>query len=96
MSQRWTEGKIITLLKAGKNVCELGSYRPVCLTSCMGKWFERVIANRLRWVLEKCGLSVSLKRVSVSNGCWVNVDGARGHRRNFQQGLQQRSVISPL
>jgi len=53
--QSWRDGEIIPLLKAGKSACELGSYRPVCLTSCLGKWLERVIARRIRWVLEKNG-----------------------------------------
>jgi ribonuclease HI len=53
--QDWRVGEIVPLLKSGKSGSDLGSYRPVCLTSCLGKWLERVIANRLRWVLEKSG-----------------------------------------
>ena len=29
------------------------SYRPVCLTSCFGKWLGRVLAKRMRWMLER-------------------------------------------
>ena len=45
VSQRRRVGKIIPDLKAEKNACELSSYRPVRLTSCMGKWFKRVIVS---------------------------------------------------
>ena len=54
--QSWREVEIIPLLKAGKPACDLGSFQPVCLTSCLSKWFKRVIAKRVRWVLEKCGV----------------------------------------
>ncbi|MEL7520288.1 MAG: reverse transcriptase family protein, partial [Cyanobacteria bacterium J06553_1] len=53
--QVWREGVIVPLLKAGKDPSVMGSYRPVCLTSCLGKWLERVVANRIRWRLEDAG-----------------------------------------
>ena len=53
--QVWRVGEIVPLLKAGKDPSKFGSYRPVCLTSCMGKWLERVIGARMRWVLESAG-----------------------------------------
>lgn len=40
--QKWRMARIVLFLKQGKNAEEVGSYRPVSLTSCMGKWFERV------------------------------------------------------
>jgi len=161
--QGWRVGEIIPLLKAGKPASDLGSYRPVCLTSCLGKWFERVVAKRMRWMLEKngalseCqagfregrgvndqllrlsqsvhdafqrreksglmlfdlsraydrvwrdGLLWKLCEVGISAGlvrwlqvwlsnriAWVKVNGIRGRRRLFAQGLPQGSVLSPL
>jgi ribonuclease HI len=56
--QKWRVGMIAPLLKAGKEPGKIASYRPVCLTACMGKWLERVVGRRMRWVLEtKGGLS---------------------------------------
>ena len=56
--QSWKVGEIIPLLKPGKEASKLESYRPVCLTSCMGKWMERVLNRRLRWWIEdKCKIS---------------------------------------
>ena len=40
------------MLKAGKDTSDMETYRPVCLISCLGKWLERVLGNRARWVLE--------------------------------------------
>ena len=45
--------KIVPILKSGKPATELSSFRPVSLTSCLGKWLERVIEKRLRFVLEE-------------------------------------------
>ena len=53
--QSWREDEIVPLLKAGKDPSKIGSYRPVCLTSCLGKWMERVVCSRIRWVLESGG-----------------------------------------
>ena len=50
--QVWRLGVIVQLLKAGKDPSSMGFYRPVCLTSCLGKWLERVLGNRIRWCLE--------------------------------------------
>ena len=40
------------ILKKGKDGQEVGSYRPISLTSQLGKLMERTIANRLTWWLE--------------------------------------------
>ena len=53
--QCWRVGEIVPLLKAGKDPSVMGSYRPVCLTSCLGKWLERVLESRMRWMLENAG-----------------------------------------
>ena len=85
--QEWRVGEIVPLLKAGKDPSEMGSYRPVCLTSCLGKWMERVLARRLRWVLESGGVlsrfqagfregrSVNDQLVRLSQSAW---DGYQG------------------
>ena len=53
--QQWRVGEIVPLLKDGKPPAAIGSYRPVCLTSCLGKWLERVLGARIRWELESRG-----------------------------------------
>ena len=42
----------IPILKRGKDKSKAESYRPVSLTSCVGKLMERLINTRLMWHLE--------------------------------------------
>ncbi|KAH7984370.1 hypothetical protein HPB52_019990 [Rhipicephalus sanguineus] len=51
----WKAAKIITIPKPGKKP-SLQALRPVSLTSCMGKLFERVIHTRLQNIIEDNGL----------------------------------------
>ena len=53
--QAWRTARIVPLLKKGKDSSEISSYRPVSLTSTMGKWLERILTDRLSFVLEKSG-----------------------------------------
>ena len=93
--QVWRNAIIIPLLKLGKSPSALSSYRPVSLTSCLVKTFERMIADRLYDIVE-------------SNGILSNLQA--GFRRNlscedqilkitqliedgFQKSPMQRSVL---
>ena len=64
-NKTWTEGSIpkawktatITpILKTGKKANDPKSYRPISLTSCLGKLCERILNLRLYWWLEFSGL----------------------------------------
>ena len=48
----WKEAIVIPLLKSGKPADTASSYRPISLTSCLGKLLERIITNRLSWFVE--------------------------------------------
>ena len=50
--QIWRQAIIITLLKAGKPASELASFRPISLTSCICKTFERMLSDRLFHIVE--------------------------------------------
>ena len=65
--QVWRLGVIVPLLKAGKDPSSMGSYRPVCLTSCLGK----VLRNRIRWCLESDGW-LSVFQAGFRKGRGVN------------------------
>ena len=48
----WKRATIIPIKKAGKPDGQIGSFRPISLTSCVGKVAERLIQERLYWMLE--------------------------------------------
>ena len=52
----WRVADIRTLLKEDKDPKDPVSYRPISLTSCLGKILEKIIANRLIYILEDRGL----------------------------------------
>ena len=53
----WKKGKVIFLRKPNKEDYHLaGSFRPITLTSYIGKLFERILEHRLRQHLEKSRL----------------------------------------
>lgn len=55
----WKEAIIIPIPKPNKNRLVPSSLRPISLTCCMGKLFERMINNRLQNYLENKNLLVS-------------------------------------
>ena len=53
--QKWRTANIKTLLKEGKDPEKTESYRPISLTSCLGKLLEKIVADRLSHILETRG-----------------------------------------
>ena len=52
----WSEATVIPIPKPGKDHANATNYRPIALTSCICKTFERMINNRLVWYLEHNGI----------------------------------------
>ena len=50
--EAWKLTIVISLLKAGKPADSASYYRPISLTSCLGKVFERIVTSRLTWFVE--------------------------------------------
>lgn len=48
----WKNGRIIPILKPGKSPYDIASYRPIALSSCIGKLMEKMVNYRLEWYLE--------------------------------------------
>ena len=48
----WRSANVIPLPKPGKDRRNPENYRPISLTSCFGKIFERMVGKRLEWFLE--------------------------------------------
>ena len=55
----WREATIAAIPKPGKDSSDPNNYRPIALTSCLCKTMERMVNNRLMWVLESKGLLAS-------------------------------------
>ena len=51
----WKQSTIIPILKPGKPSDSPSSYRPISLTSCTSKLFERMVLGRLTYFLEQQG-----------------------------------------
>ena len=49
----WKEAIVIPIPKPGKDSTNPANYRPIALTSCICKTMERMVNDRLVWVLEK-------------------------------------------
>ena len=54
--QAWRHSIIVPVLKAGKDKQDLSSYRPISLTSTIGKIMEKLVKDRLMYYLEKNGI----------------------------------------
>ena len=49
----WKESTVIALLKPGRARQDAASYRPIALSSCLGKLLERMVSKRLTFILEE-------------------------------------------
>ena len=52
----WLKATVIPIPKPEKDSTNPNNYRPIALTSCLCKTFERIINNRLMWYLERHNL----------------------------------------
>ena len=50
---RWKEAILYPLVKPGKNAEELEAYRPISMLSSIGKVMEKMVVERLRYIVEK-------------------------------------------
>ena len=51
--EQWSKEIKLPFLKPGKDSNLPSNYRPISLTSCICKLFERMVNHRLMWFLEK-------------------------------------------
>jgi len=52
----WKHGRVISLLKSGKDPAQPSSYRPISLLDTIGKSFEKILLNRILYVVGERGL----------------------------------------
>lgn len=58
---KWKIGKILPLAKPRKPPINIDSYRPICLLSCLGKIFERIILQWHRSEIDKINMMPSFQ-----------------------------------
>ena len=65
----WKTSSIIPIRKMGKPLDSPASFRPISLTSCVSKLFERIILSRLLFFLESNSiLSLPARPISALDG----------------------------
>ena len=94
----WRYANIIPLLKAGKSPGSLASFRPVSLTSCVVKTFERMLSVRLYQIAESGGMLSSLQAgFRKGRSCEDQiVRVVQAIEDGFQQKRMHRSVLVML
>lgn len=64
----WKTAIVIPVLKPGKNAADVDSYRPIALTSCEAKAFEKIINARLQWHLDKIN-AIPKQQIGFRRNC---------------------------
>jgi len=59
--QNWRHAIVTPVLKYGKDPTKVSSYRPISLTSTIGKILERLVTNRLSYFVEKNNLLTNVQ-----------------------------------
>src|SRR5271170_5875753 len=49
----WKRGKIVLIPKPGRDLGQIKNWRPICLTSVLGKVMEKLVNRRMMWYLEE-------------------------------------------
>jgi hypothetical protein len=93
--QLWRYAVIVPLLKAAIPSGQVKSYRPVSLTSCVVKLLERLIAERLYYIVESRGL-ISKFQASFrkGRGCEDQIlKITQAIENGFQKKKMERSLL---
>ena len=57
----WHDAIVVPIPKPGKDHTDPINYRPISLTSCVCKTLERMVNNRLTWLLETNNLLTNIQ-----------------------------------
>lgn len=84
----WKLATVIPILKPGKEPTSVTSYRPIALTSCIGKTFERMVNARLMYFLTKNGF-LDKKQCGFRQG-YSTVDHIVRFESNIREAFLKR------
>lgn len=88
----WKQATIIPIRKPDKPAESPDSYRPISLTSCLGKIMERIVNQRLVWMFEKNGLR--LKTQSGFRKGRGTMDNIIGLEHYIREGFNKRNPLN--
>lgn len=87
----WGLSVIVPFLKPGKEPTSPSSYRPISLTSCLGKLMEKMVNRRLVWFLERneliCPVQSGFRANRSTTDNLVQLDSAVHAARRSRQHL---------
>ena len=65
--KEWKTAMVVPLPKPGKDPGNISNYRPVSLTSCLCKTYEKMVNLRLTWVLRDQKVITQMQFGSIKN-----------------------------
>ena len=95
----WNTSSIIPIHKMGKPLDSSASFRPISLTSCVSKLFERIILSRLLFFLESNSI-FSPRQAGFRPG-WSTLDQIRYLSQSISDGFNKprsdsRTILSTI
>ena len=90
----WKTSLIIPILKPGKSSSSLNNYRPIALSSVMGKLLERIINKRLSWMLYKMNYISS--RQTGFRPKFSTLDHLVGMEVDIRDSFRQRKHVTSV
>ena len=89
--KKWLFATIIPILKLGKDPNEADSFRPIALTNCLCKIMERLVNNRLLYVLEKYNIICPYQSGFRKNRC--TYDNLTRLEHDIQRAFEYKSSV---
>lgn len=92
--KEWKNATIIPVPKDNSSRLDPTKYRPISLTSCVCKLYEQLIANRLKWYLEKHNLLASIQCGARKNRS--TVDNLVNLQSSILKGFSKKHLTAAL
>ena len=92
--ESWSVEVKLPILKPGKDPSQPESFRPISLTSCLCKLFERMVNHRLMWFLEKNNILAPQQSGFRKNKS--TMDSLSQLTSYIQQGFQEKKHTSAI
>ena len=86
----WSHAIIIPVAKAGKDPSYANNYRPISLTSCLCKVMEKMVNNRLTWVMKKHKVITPTQFGSQPNRS--TVDSLAHLENHIRRGFERKHI----